>query len=403
MTQRQTAVLITTCAVLVLAISAGIRQGFGLFTRPVSADLELGRQVFSFAIAVQTLIIGIGNPFAGALADRFGTWRVAVTGSLLYVLGLLLATQANSQFGLQLTFGLIMGFALTAVSMSVMFGTVARVIRPEQRTLYFGLVTAGGSIGQFTVIPAVGAVLASAGWRETLLWMTAAAAVMVLLTLPLRRAESVPRPRGREATSMRQALSEARVHRGYWLLTGSYFVCGFHVSFMATHFPAWLGDRGMSPKVTATAFALIGLFNIFGSLFFGWLSGRMPKRHVLCGIYSVRALIFIPLLVLPTTPALALAFGAVMGFIFLGTVPPTSGIVAQVFGVRYMSTLFGFVFLSHQVGGFAGAWIAGLLYDLTGSYEIVWMINIALGVMAALLVLPIDEKPLERPASPATA
>ncbi len=295
-----------------------------------------------------------------------------------------------------------MGMALSAVSMSVMFGAVARVVAPEKRTAAFGITAAGGSIGQFLMIPATSALMTSLGWRETLLWLTVAAFTMMLVSFPLRSADRVAtRESAAEANSLSQALREARGHRGYWLLTASFFVCGFHVSFVATHFPAFLADRGMTPEVVATAFALIGLCNIFDSYLFGVLSGHLRKRYVLAFIYSARAVLFVPLLILPMTPGLAMAFAAGMGFLYLGTVPPTSGIVAQIFGVRYMSTLMGIVLLSHQIGGFLGAWLAGYLYDTTGSYQIVWMINIALGLAAAAIIAPAGDEPIIRKAVPA--
>lgn len=379
-----------------LALSAGIRQSLGLFIRPVSFDLQLGREVISFAIAMQTLMIGLCAPLSGAIADRYGTVRVATAGAALFTLGLWLTSQAQTPLGLYLSIGLVLGLALAATSMSIMFGAVGRVVQPQHRTLVFGVVTAGGSIGQFVMIPVVGAVLASFSWRESLLVMMAIAITMFLIVQPLRIADRAPRRSSSEAGSLMQALREARGHTGFLLLNMSYFVCGFHVSFMATHFPAFLADRGMDAKTVSIAFAFIGLFNIFGSLFFGYASSRWSKRHVLAWLYGTRSLIFLPLLFLPMSPALALGFGAAMGFLYLGTVPPTSGIVAQVFGVRYMSMMFGIVFLAHQVGGFFGAWIAGYLFDRTGSYEIVWMINIGLGILATLLVIPIDDSPIQR-------
>lgn len=396
MTARRTLITVVGCALAILALSAGIRQSLGMFIRPVSFDLKLGREVISFAIAMQTLLIGLCAPFSGAIADRYGSVKVATAGAALFTLGLWFTSQAQTPMGLYLSIGLVMGLALTATSMSIMFGAVGRVVQPQHRTIVFGIVTAGGSIGQFVVIPVVGAVLASFTWRESLLVMMAGAIAMFAIAQPLRIADRAPRKTASEAGSLREALREARRHTGFLLLNMSYFVCGFHVSFMATHFPAFLADRGMDAKTVSISFAFIGLFNIFGSLFFGYASSRWSKRYVLAWLYGIRSLIFVPLLFLPMTPALALAFGAAMGFLYLGTVPPTSGIVAQVFGVRYMSMMFGIVFLAHQVGGFFGAWIAGYLFDKTGSYQIVWMINIGLGILATLLVLPIDDTPIER-------
>jgi predicted MFS family arabinose efflux permease len=398
LTQRQV-LIVTLCALTIVTLSMGVRQSFGLFTRPISMDLGLGRQVFSMAIAIQTLITGFGNPIAGALADKFGTRRVALVGGVLYIAGLALGALSEEPMHLQLTFGVLMGMALSAVSMGVIFGAVARVVPPEKRTSAFGIVTAGGSIGQFLMIPTTSALMSAFGWRESLMLLTVAALAMMVVSLPLKLSDDAPaRASKNEANSLGQALGEARSHRGYWLLTASFFVCGFHVSFVSTHFPAYLADRGMAPDVIATAFALIGLCNIFGSYLSGVLSGKVRKRYVLAFIYSGRAVLFVPLLLLPMTPTLAMIFSAGMGFLYLGTVPPTSGIVAQIFGVRFMGTLMGIVLLSHQIGGFLGAWLAGYLYDTTGSYEVVWMINIALGIIAAALIAPAGDKPIDRSA-----
>ena len=395
--------IIIASAATIVTLALGIRQGLAMFLRPISMDLELGRQVFGLSLAIQTIVIGFGNPVAGALADRFGHVKVSAFGAVLYGVSLLLAASAQSPTGLHLTFGVLMGIALSAVSMSVLFGAVARVVPPERRTLAFGIITSGGSLGQFLVVPVANSMMTAAGWRLATSWLAVATLAMLVLIYATRAAQDAPRRTGGEAASLSQALGEARVHSGYWLLTASFFVCGFHVSLISSHLPAFFLDRGLSPAIAAQAYALVGLFNIFGSYYFGWAASRWRKGRVLAFIYGARAVIFIPLLLLPTTPELALAFSAAMGFIYLGTVAPTSGIVAQVFGVRYLSTLFGIVFLSHQAGGFLGAWLAGLLFDTTGSYDIVWELSIALGVLGMLLCLPINEKPLRPAPAPAAA
>ena len=386
--------LFILCAAVLMTLSAGIRQGLGLFLRPISLDLDMGRQVFGLALAIQTLVIGLSNPFAGILADRYGHWRVALAGAALYAVSLLLASQSQGPTSITLSFGLLMGLALSAVSMSVMFGAAARVVAPEKRTFAFGLITSGGSFGQFLVVPFTMNLLTEIGWRETCAWLSVGALLIMLLARGLGTLPPLPAAtRGKESASLGEALRSARQHRGFVLLKLSYFVCGFHVALIMTHLPAFFLDRGLPPLVSAQAYALIGLFNIFGCYFFGWAGTRWPKHLLLVGIYSARAVIFIPLLLLPTTPALAYGFSIIMGFIFLGTVPPTSGIVAQLFGVRHLTTLFGISFLSHQLGGFFGSWLAGLIFDHTGSYDLVWMMAIALGVIAAALCLPIDERP----------
>jgi len=394
------ALIIIICAAGISTLNLGIRQSFGLFMKPISMDLEVGRQALSLALAIATLITGFATPFFGALADRFGTTKTLSIGVVLYVGGLLLASLSQSALSLQVTFGVIFGIGLSATGFPVMFGAVARAVAPEKRSLAFGIVTSGGSFGQFLCIPLAQVLLTQYGWRAATIMLAMGALMMLPLAFGLRE-KHVPAPAGSQ--SMGEALVEARGHTGYWLLNASFFVCGFHIAYVVTHLPAFFADKGLPGNIAAQAFALIGLFNIFGSQLFGWLGGRYRKRYLLTFIYASRSAIFLPLLFVPITPTVALVFSAALGFLWLGTVPPTSGLVAQIFGARYLSTLFGIVFASHQVGGFLGAWLGGVLFDRFQSYDIMWIISIGLGLLAAVAALPIKDKTIVRAATPEPA
>ena len=383
------------CAAAIVTLAMGVRQSFGLFMPQMSLALDVGRASFGLAIAIQNLMFGLAQPFVGALADRHGAGRVVAGGALLYALGLAGAAMAGDATGLHLSFGLLVGLALSATTFVVVLGAVGRVVAPERRGLAFGIVTAGGSLGQFLVVPGAQMLLGELGYRLALIGLAALIAFIVALAIgvagkPVDAAEAGPRQ------SLRQALHEAAGHRGYWLLNAGFFVCGFHIAFIATHFPAYLSDRGLGLEVGASALALVGLFNIFGSYLAGLSADHMRKKYVLSGIYAGRAAVIALFLWLPLSPASALAFAAAMGFLWLGTVPLTSGLVGQIFGVRYLSTLYGIVFLSHQVGSFFGAWTAGWIYDRSGSYDAAWAASIALGLAAALLHLPIRDAPVTR-------
>ena len=383
------------CAAAIVTLAMGVRQSFGLFMPQMSLTLDVGRASFGLAIAIQNLMFGLAQPFIGALADRHGAGRVVAGGALLYVLGLLGAAMAGDAIGLHLSFGLLVGFALSATTFVVVLGAVGRVVAPERRGLAFGIVTAGGSLGQFLVVPGAQLLLGELGYRLALIGLAALIAIIAALAIgvagkPVEAAEAGPRQ------SLRQALGEAAGHRGYWLLNAGFFVCGFHIAFIATHFPAYLADRGLGLGVGASALALVGLFNIFGSYLAGLSADHWRKKYVLSAIYAGRAAVIALFLALPLSPFTALAFAAAMGFLWLGTVPLTSGLVGQIFGVRYLSTLYGIVFLSHQVGSFFGAWTAGWIYDRSGSYDAAWAASIALGLVAALLHLPIRDAPVAR-------
>ena len=391
--------IVIASAAFVVAFSLGIRSAFGLFLKPISTELQLGREVFSLALALSTLLTGMAGPFVGALADRFGAMKVVMGGAAFSAAGLFLAMFAQTGLGLNLTFGLLLGIGSTAVSMGIAMGAVARAIPQNKRAQAFGIVMSAGSFGQFVMIPAAQAVLSTWDWRIACGILAVCAAIIIPIAFGLRAPSTanVAPPVG--AASLRQALGEAVGHSGFWLLTTSFFVCGFHVSYVQTHLPAFLSDRGMTPAVAAQALALIGLFNIFGSFAAGWIGTRFRNRYLLASVYILRAVIFLPLILLPMTPALAIVFSMFMGLLYLSTVVPTTTIVAQIFGPRYFSTLYGIVFGSHQLGGFIGSWLGGRMFDLTGSYDTMWWLSIGLAIAAALLAAPLKDAPLHRPAT----
>ncbi|HEV7289867.1 MFS transporter [Sphingomonas sp.] len=384
-------------AAAIVTIAMGVRQAFGLFLPDMSTDLSIGRSSFGLSLALQNLLFGLAQPFVGALADRHGAGRVVAGGTLLYAAGLIAASFAGSAIGLHLSFGLMVGMALSATTFVVVLGAVGRVVTPERRSMAFGIVTAGGSLGQFLVVPAGQLLIGELGWRMALVALAGLIAVMLALAVGVSgKPQAAGAQAGGEGQTLRQALGEAAGHRGFWLLNAGFFVCGFHVAFIATHFPAYLTDKGLGLAIGANALALVGLFNIFGSYLFGVWGGKWSKKGLLAALYAARGVVMIAFLAAPLTPMSALLFAAAMGFLWLGTVPLTSGLVGQIFGMRYLSTLYGIVFLGHQLGSFCGAWIAGLMFDLTGSYDSIWVASVALGFIAALVHLPISERPVAR-------
>lgn len=382
------------CASMILTLSMGVRQGFGLFLQPVSVDLGVGREAFGLAVALQNLLWGAAQPFVGALADRYGAGWLAAAGAALYAAGLLAASAIGGALGLHLTVGVMIGLALTSVTFGVMLGAVGRFVPPEKRSLAFGITTAGGSLGQFLVVPGAQALLEEVGWRMALVVLAGVMAVAIVLAMGV--AGKPDGGRAGEAQSIGEALREAGASRDYKLLVAGYFVCGLHLAFIGTHLPAYLTDAGLPPSTGASALALVGLFNIFGSYLFGVWGGRWRKNMLLAAIYFARTLAIVGFLLAPVSVPSALVFAAVMGFLWLGTVPLTSGLVSGMFGVRYLSTLFGIVFFSHQVGSFFGAWAAGYAYDLFGSYDLAWIVAIGFGLGATLIHLPIRETPAAR-------
>ena len=391
--------LVVLSGAIVALLTAGIRHSYGLFLPVMTEELGWGRGVFGFAVALQTLLMGACTPFFGWLADRFGATLVLVGGALAYALGLLWVSQVATALSLTMSLGLVIGLATSATSMIIMVSAVGKLVSAERRSLAMGIVVAGASLGQVLVPPLAQVLIDGLGWSRALLVMGG----MILLILPTAFSFlGVPGSAGAaDDQKFSRALLEAGSHRGYLLLTAGFFVCGFHVSFIAVHFPAYIADHGLPPILGATALILIGLFNIFGSFTWGRLGDTHSKKFLLSTLYFSRAVVFAVFLVFPVTPASIYLFSAVIGFLWLGTVPLTSGLVAQIFGVRYLSTLFGMVFFSHQVGGFLGAWLGGFLYDLAGSYDVMWYISIALGLASTALHFPINDKAVERLA-PAT-
>ncbi|MEE8396819.1 MAG: MFS transporter [bacterium] len=389
------------CGTVVLALSIGIRLTFGLFLQPMSAAMGWGREVFALAIALQNLIWGASQPFIGMIADRKGAGRVVAVGGVGYGLGLYLMSQSTTPLALNFSAGLVIGLALSGTSFAVVLGAVGRAVSVKRRSMALGIASAGGSIGQFAILPVGQLMIGTQGWVFALIALGAIAAMATPFAAVLAGRPS-PAAVGEPAQGIGGALAEAGGHRGFQLLTGGFFVCGFHVTFIGTHLPAYIVDHGLSPGVGALALITIGFFNILGSFFWGVMGGRYSKRHSLSALYLARAVVILAFVSVPVTVTSVLVFAGAMGFLWLGTVPLTNALVGQIFGVRYISTLFGIVFFSHQVGAFLGVWLGGKVYDLTGSYDSVWYIAIVLGVVAALLHWPINEAPVARLAEAGT-
>ena len=392
MTRRLWIMLV--CGVLVVLIGNGLRLTFGVFLRPVSLELGIGRETFGLVIAVQALLYGAFQPIAGMLADRYGAVRVISIGALIYAAGLWLTSVAASAFDLYISLGLFVGLGLSCATNVIVLGAIGKLVPNERRGIVFGTVIASGSLGMFFFVPGAQHLLDLAGWRSTLVAMALMMVVVPLFALGL--GEAPASAGGGAQQSVKDAALEAIRHRSYLLLTTGFFVCGFHVTFIGTHFPAYLSDNQVSPAAASYAFGVIGLFNILGAYLFGALSDRYSKKSVLTLIYLLRAALMTVMLLTPLTDISAIVFGACMGLIWLSTVPLTSGIVAQVFGPAHFSFLFGIVFMSHQLGGFTGAWLGGRIYDATGSYDLMWIISIALGLISAAFHWPINDRPLAR-------
>lgn len=393
-TVSRSAIAVLVCGIIILILSFGIRTSFGIFLNPITESLGVGRESFALAMAVQNLLWGLAQPFAGAIADRYGPGRVVGFCGGLYVLGLYLMSQSTGAGDLMLSNGVLIGLAMSGTGFPVILAVIGRSVSEEKRSLFLGIGSAGGSSGQLLMVPASHLLLDGFGWVNALLIL----AVITTVTVPLAAAFA-----GRTGSSgigvlrdqsIADAIREASRHTGFWYLTAGFFVCGFHVAFIATHLPAFIVDNGKSAAIGAAALAVIGLGNIFGSLTCGYLGGRYSKKYVLSGLYLARSAVFVAFLLVPLSDVSIIVFSAVIGMLWLGTVPLTSGLVAQIFGVRYMAMLFGFVFFSHQLGSFMGAWFGGYIYDRTGSYDPVWWASVVLGVIAAALHWPIKDKPV---------
>ncbi|MFG5410082.1 MFS transporter [Piscinibacter sakaiensis] len=389
------------CGAMVVTLAMGIRHGFGLWLQPVTMERGWSRETFAFAMAVQNLAWGLAGPVAGGLADRYGAFRVLIAGSLLYAGGLVVMGLATSGLAFTGGAGLMLGMAQSGTTYAVVYGVIGRNVAPERRSWAMGVTAAAGSFGQFLMVPVENGLIGGIGWQNALFVLACASLAIIPLAFGLREPAASARPAG--AQSMREALREAFAYPSFRWLTAGYFVCGFQVVFIGVHMPSYLKDHGLSPNVATTALALIGLFNVVGTYAAGSLGQRLPKRWILSTIYALRSVAIVVFLNVPLTPASVYVFASVMGVLWLSTVPPTNAVVAQIFGVQYLSMLGGFVFLSHQVGSFLGVWLGGRLYDATGSYDVVWWISVALGVFAALANLPVREGAIARPAVPARA
>ncbi|NDY89898.1 MFS transporter [Ideonella livida] len=383
------------CGALIVTLSMGIRHGFGLWLAPITTDRGWTRETFAFALAVQNVAWGLAGPFAGMLADRFGAYRVLVGGALLYSLGLVLMALSTSGLAFTGSAGLILGMAQSGTTYAVVYGVIGRNVAPEKRSWAMGVAAAAGSFGQFLMVPVESWLIGHWGWQNALFLLACAALAIAPLALGLREPDRGPASTG-PSQGIGAALREALGNPSFRWLTAGYFVCGFQVVFIGVHMPSYLKDQGLGPEVATTALALIGLFNVFGTYAAGSLGQRLPKRHILSFIYLGRSVAIVLFLWAPLTPASVYVFSAVMGFLWLSTVPPTNAVVAQVFGVQHLSMLGGLVFFSHQVGSFLGVWLGGRLYDATGSYDVVWWIAVGLGLFAAVANQPVREQPLAR-------
>ena len=396
-TTWRTPLLIIICGCGIAMLSFGPRSSFGFFVQPMGRELAWGRDVFGLALALQNLLWGLGQPIAGAIADRFGLLRVMIVGALLYAAGLVLMRYAATPASLDLGAGVLIGFGLSGCSFNLVLSAFSKLLPPEHRGLALGAGTAAGSFGQFLFAPFGVALIDNVGWQAALMVF----AVLMLLIVPLSFALRTPPVDSVEAPasdkqSFTTALAEAFGHRSYVLLVLGFFTCGFQLAFVTVHLPSYLVDRGISAQIGGWVIAAIGLFNIVGSLGVGWLQNLFPKRYVLSTIYFTRALATVAFISFPITPFSAILFGAISGLTWLATVPPTSALVALMFGTRWFATLYGFAFVSHQVGGFLGVWLGGIVFEKFGSYTPVWWLSVLFGVLSALINLPIVEQPVAR-------
>jgi len=374
-------VMILLFASALVSVTFGVRQAFGLFLIPISSEFDGGVQLFSLAIALQNLIWGLSSPLFGAAADRFGAWRVAAFGVLIYAAGLLCMASFVTEAGI--FFGQAMiGIGLGSAGISVAVGAVARAAPPEKRSLAMGLVTSFGSFGQFALVPVAQILMSQHGWQFAMIILSAIVASMIAVTLGMRVPAGGARPLEGVVQTAGSALRQAVSSRDYILLTTGFFVCGLQLVFITTHLPTYLQDSGLTADIASWSLALIGLFNIIGAFVCGWLGGFMSKKKTLAIVYLLRSLIITAFITLPPSPALALFFGAAMGLLWLGTIPLTSGLIVAFFGPRHLSMLYGLVFLSHQMGSFVGAWLGGVWYDMFGNYEAMWWLNAGAGLFA---------------------
>ena len=387
---------VLVCGAAIVTLSMGIRHGFGLFLQPVTQAQGWTRETFAFAIAIQNITWGVAGIFAGMVADRFGAFRVIVAGALFYALGLVGMAYAPTPLLFTLSAGVLLGIAQAGTTYAVVYGVIGRNIAADRRSWAMGVAAAAGSFGQFLMVPTEGFLVASFGWQQALVILGTAALTIIGLAWGLREPGFAAEGAPKRQQSIVQALREAFKYPSFQLLMAGYFVCGFQVVFIGVHMPSYLKDKGLAPQVASYALALIGLFNVFGTYAAGALGQRLQKKNILVFIYAARALVIAVFIWAPLSPLSVYVFSAVMGLLWLSTVPPTNAAIAQIFGVAHLSMLSGFVFLSHQMGSFLGAWLGGVLYDRTGSYDVVWYLTIALGVFGALINLPVKEAAIVR-------
>ncbi|MFK8082964.1 MAG: MFS transporter [Granulosicoccus sp.] len=392
----RTPLLVIIAGCLISAIGFGARSSLGLFLEPMTLSRGWTRETFGLALALQNLFWGLGLPLAGMLADKWGASRVIVAGAVVYAIGLMLMGMVETPAWFYVSAGILCGLGVAFSAFSLALSVMVKVVGPERRTIILGLGTAAGSLGQVVFSPLSQGFIQSMGWASALSMLALIVLCMLPLAFVLPRSNNMGKADPAMEQGLRDALSEAFAHRGFVLLTTGFFVCGFHVAFITVHFPAYIADIGLEPSIAVWSISLIGLFNIAGSFLAGFVGQAWSKKYSLTVIYTLRALLITLLLLLPKTPLVILCFAATMGILWLSTVPLTTGIIAQVFGIRYMATLFGIVFLSHQIGSFLGVWLGGVLYDMTGSYDGMWWAGVVLGLLAALIHLPINEKPLAR-------
>jgi MFS family permease len=383
------------CGGIVMGCALGVRHVQGLFLLPMTTDRGWSREEFAFAIALQNLIWGLAQPFTGMVADRFGSLRVLFAGCLLYGIGLYLMAHAATSTELVLSAGVLIGLALSATAFGTVYGAISRIVAPSERSWALGLTGAIGGVGQFAMVPAAQGLIGGVGWMAALAILAMAMMLLFPLSFPLNDREQILHAR-QESQSLSQAIREALSHRGFWLLNVGFLACGFQLAFIATHFPAYLLDKGLSGANAVLALSLIALSNIAGTFLCGHLGGRYRRKHVLAILYLLRSAAMLLFVLLPVTATTVYLFSLAMGLLWLGTLPLTNGLISQVFGVKYLSTIFGFVFVGHQLGSFLGVWLGGVIFDMTRSYDLIWFGAILLGLVAAALHWPIDDRQLAR-------
>lgn len=387
----QTTGFVIFCGCLITILAFGLRSTYGLFNQPISNANGWGREVFALALALQNLIWGFGQPIAGMIADKFGPVRVLAVGGIFYGAGLALTSYSTTPLALDLTAGVLVGLGLSGTAFGIVISAFGKLVPEEKRSWAMGLATASGSLGQFLFAPLGQAFITGYGWQTALLMLAAFTIFIPMLATTFRATDKIKVVNNEPEIPFRLAMKYAFGHRSYLLLIAGFFVCGFHVAFIAVHFPAYLSDLGMPSYLGAWSIAIIGLFNIAGSYTAGVLGGTHSRRSLLSGLYFARALVIAVFVMTPTTPLVVMVFAATMGLLWLSTVPLTSGLVAAMFGTQYLGTLFGFVFLSHQIGSFLGVWLGGRSFDAYGSYDVVWWASVGLGIFAGLIHLPISD------------